>query len=289
MEMETAAPFTPEIDGQIAFDKAMNDPNVLPKTEDENNEDYRVFLPNFEGPLDLLLHLIRKDQLNIYDIPISNICKSYLETLRMISNIDVNVAGEFMVMAATLTLLKSLVLLPKEEGDSQSDDPRLPLVQQLLEYEKFKRAANQLDALLWLGRDIYIRSPSAIEALMPVESLLDAPVDPVDPFQLLVCLKIATNRTTRPTMQISTDPVSIKDKVVQVGQFLGQHEIISFHDLMPPKNERTPLDVVVTFLAVLELARLKFIEIIQHESFGPIQIRGVKNLNDLNVAMLDQY
>ena len=286
MEMETAAPFTPEIDGQIAFDKAMNDPNVVPKTEDENNEDYRVFLPNFEGPLDLLLHLIRKDQLNIYDIPISNICKSYLETLRVISNIDVNVAGEFMVMAATLTLLKSLVLLPKEEGDSQSDDPRLPLVQQLLEYEKFKRAANQLDALLWLGRDIYIRSPSAIEALMPVESLLDAPVDPVDPFQRL---KIATNRTTRPTMQISTDPVSIKDKVVQVGQFLGQHEIISFHDLMPPKNERTPLDVVVTFLAVLELARLKFIEIIQHESFGPIQIRGVKNLNDLNVAMLDQY
>ena len=141
--METAAPFTPEIDGQIAFDKAMNDPNVVPKTEDENNEDYRVFLPNFEGPLDLLLHLIRKDQLNIYDIPISNICKSYLETLRVISNIDVNVAGEFMVMAATLTLLKSLVLLPKEEGDSQSDDPRLPLVQQLLEYEKFMCATHK--------------------------------------------------------------------------------------------------------------------------------------------------
>lgn len=287
--MASAAPFTPEVDGQLALDKAMNDSSVLPKKDTEIKEDYRVFLPNFEGPLDLLLHLIRKDQLNIYDIPIAHICKTYLEHLDIMKSIDVNIAGEFMVMAATLTLLKSIVLLPKEEGASDEDDPRMPLVQQLLEYERFKKAADQIDGLKWMGRDIYVRPPTAIESMMPVESLLDAPIDPVDPFQLLVCLKIATNRTTRPSLTITTDPVSIKDKVVQVGQFLAQHEVIQFTDLIPTQGERKILDVVVAFLAVLELARLKFIEILQHENFGPIQIRGVKDLNDLNVGMLDSY
>lgn len=287
--MASAAPFTPEVDGQLALDRAMNDSSVLPKKDTEIKEDYRVFLPNFEGPLDLLLHLIRKDQLNIYDIPIAHICKTYLEHLDIMKSIDVNIAGEFMVMAATLTLLKSIVLLPKEEGASDEDDPRMPLVQQLLEYERFKKAADQIDGLKWMGRDIYVRPPTAIESMMPVESLLDAPIDPVDPFQLLVCLKIATNRTTRPSLTITTDPVSIKDKVVQVGQFLAQHEVIQFTDLIPTQGERKILDVVVAFLAVLELARLKFIEILQHENFGPIQIRGVKDLNDLNVGMLDSY
>jgi len=287
--MATAAPFTPEVDGQLALDQAMSEQSVLPKKDSEIKEDYRVFLPNFEGPLDLLLHLIRKDQLNIYDIPIAHICKSYLDHLDLMKSIDVNIAGEFMVMAATLTLLKSLVLLPKEEGAAEEDDPRMPLVQQLLEYERFKKAADQIDGLRWMGRDIYVRPPSAIESMMPVESLIDAPIDPVDPFQLLVCLKIATNRTTRPALQISTDPVSIRDKVVQVGQFLAQHEVISFTDLVPQQGERKILDVVVAFLAVLELARLKFIEIIQHENFGHIQIRGVRDLNDLNVGMLDSY
>lgn len=289
MEMASAAPFTPEVDGQLALDKAMNDSTVLPKKDGEIKEDYRVFLPNFEGPLDLLLHLIRKDQLNIYDIPIAHICKTYLEHLEVMKSIDVNIAGEFMVMAATLTLLKSLVLLPKEEGAGEEDDPRMPLVQQLLEYERFKKAADQIEALPWMGRDIYVRPPGAIESMMPVESLLDAPVDPVDPFQLLVCLKIATNRTIRPALTITTDPVSIRDKVVQVGQFLAKNEVIQFSELVPAKEERKILDVVVAFLAVLELARLKFIEIIQHENFGPIQIRGVKDLNYLNVGMLDSY
>ncbi len=287
--MATAAPFTPEVDGQLAFDKAMNDPTVLSKKDSEIKEDYRVFLPNFEGPLDLLLHLIRKDQLNIYDIPIAHICKSYLEHLEVMKSIDVNIVGEFMVMASTLILLKSLVLLPKEEGASEAADPRMPLVQQLLEYEKFKKAADQIEALPWMGRDLYVRPPGAIESIMPVESILDAPIDPVDPFQLLVCLKIATHRTTRPALTITTDPVSIRDKVIQVGQFLGQQEVIQFTDLIPAKGERKILDVVVAFLAVLELARLKFVEIIQHENFGVIQIRGVKDLNDLNVGMLDSY
>jgi len=287
--MATAAPFTPEVDGKLSLDKTINDSTVLPKKDGEIKDDYRILLPNFEGPLDLLLHLIRKDQLNIYDIPIADICKSYLQHLELMKSIDVNIAGEFMVMAATLTLLKSLVLLPKEEGASEENDPRMPLVQQLIEYERFKKAADQIDDLRWLGRDIYVRPPSAIESMMPVESLLDAPIDPVDPFQLLVCLKIATNRTTKPALTITTDPVSIRDKVVQVGQFLAQHEVISFTDLIPQQGEKRILDVVVAFLAVLELARLKFVEIIQHENFGHIQIRGVKNLNDLNVGMLDSY
>src|SRR5688572_25449176 len=109
----------------------------IPKAEGfqygERAEDYRVRIPVFEGPLDLLLHLIRKEQLNIYDIPIAHICRSYLEHIELMAQPDVNLAGEFMVMAATLTHLKSLVLLPKEEGAGADDDPRMPLVAQLLE------------------------------------------------------------------------------------------------------------------------------------------------------------
>src|SRR5262249_45955490 len=141
-------------------------------------------------PLDLLLHLIKRDQINVYDIPVVKICESYLEYLRAFSQPDVNLAGEFFVMAATLLQIKSQMLLPREEID-KSDDPRLPLVAQLLEYERFKQASQTLDQRPWLDRDVYARPLEATLDVMPVESLLSAPIDPVDPFQVLVCLKIA--------------------------------------------------------------------------------------------------
>lgn len=274
----------------MSLDQAFAD--ILPFTpasQPKEKDDYHVHLPVFEGPLDLLLHLIRKEQLNIYDIPIAKICKSYLEHLEIMRQIDVNIAGEFMVMAATLTLMKSLVLLPREGGDEAEEDPRLPLVAQLIEYEKFKKAAEDLDSQSWLGRDIYPRSHAAISDMMPVESLMDGPIEQVDPFQLLLCLKIANDRTQKPPMQISVDPTSIREKVTQVQELLEQEEVLSFEQLLPAKADRNVRDVIVAFLALLELAKLKFIEIIQAEQLGPLQIRRVKEMRDLNVGLLDQY
>ena len=256
---------------------------------DPNQDDYRVRTPVFEGPLDLLLHLIRKDQINIYDIPISKICQAYLEHIKMMQSPDVNLAGEFMVMAATLTFMKSLVLRPREEGENAEDDPRLPLVQQLLEYEKFKRAAEQVDQMDWMFRDIYPRPTTATTDIMPVEALLTAPLEPIDSFQLLVCLKTALSRTTKKPFVVQTDPISIKEKVVQMGELLESGDVVDFTRLLPAVDDRRPKDVVIAFFAMLELARLKYIEIIQHEIFGPIHIRGVRPIRDLNVGLLDQF
>jgi segregation and condensation protein A len=271
--------------GQEAIDRAFGDAVAAPKKDGINRDDYRITLPCFEGPLDLLLHLIRKDQLNIYDIPIAHILKTYLEHLDLMAQIDVNIAGEFMVMASTLMLIKSYVLLPKEGGDEE--DPRIPLVAQLLEYEKFKKAADQIDARPWLYRDTFARPVTAASDLMPVETLMDGPIEPIDQFQFLLCLKISLDRTQRKPLQITTDPTSIRDKVNELTELLEKTEVIDFRSLLPEAPRA--VDVVISFLAVLELAKLKFLEIIQTETFGPIQIRNVRSLRELNSGLLDQY
>jgi segregation and condensation protein A len=249
-------------------------------------DDYKVSVPVFEGPLDLLLHLIRKDQLNIYDIPIAHICRRYLEHLEAMTSPDVNVAGEFFVMAATLTYLKSQVLLPVDQQEMTDDDPRLPLVQQLLEYERFKIAAQQFDEMHWLQRDVYPRPVNAANDI-PVESLLDAPIEPIDAYKLLVNFKIAINRTTRPPIQITADTISIRDKVMAIGKYLTDSSVIDFQMLIPTVYKT--MDIIVSFLAILELAKLKYVEIIQTETYGPIQVRGVKTLDQLDYALLDQF
>jgi segregation and condensation protein A len=254
----------------------------------EATDDYRVRLNVFEGPLDLLLHLIRKDQLNIYDIPIAQICRSYLEHLELMLLPDCNVAGEFFVMAASLTYLKSQILLPAEDqAEIAEDDLRIPLVAQLLEYERFKLAAQSLDHTPWLHRDVFPRPASAAVDATPVESLLDAPIEAVDSYQLLVNLKTALNRTNRPPIQIAADTISIRDKVSALGMFLSEREVIDFSMLIPTVYKT--MDIIISFLACLELAKLKYVEIIQTETYGPIQIRGVRAMDHLDYALLDQF
>ncbi len=276
----------PQIASDETIDKALAaDPAAASASSGGSETDYRVSLPNFEGPLDLLLHLIRKEQVNIYDIPIKTICQAYLDHLDILQQHDFNIAGEFMVMAATLMFIKSATLLPIEGGD-EADDPRLPLVAQLVEYEKYKLAASAIDSMQWLGRDIYAR-PEGVLSDVPVESLINVPIDPVDAFQLLKCLKIATDRTTRPPIVISGDTVSIKEKVTQLRELLLKAEIVDFAALLPA--ELLTHEIIVSFLAVLELAKLKFVDIIQTENFGPMQVRAQRSMEELNFAMLDQY
>ena len=181
-----------------------------------STDNYRVNLPNFEGPLDLLLHLIRKEQIDIHNIPIARICESYLQHLDIMQNIDVSVASEFLVMASTLMLIKSMMILPRDE-ELEADDPRAPLVAQLIEYERFKKAAEALDKRSWLYREQYARPITGSQDIMPAEALLDGPVAPIDSFEMLMALKIATDRTTRTPIEIFSDITSIREKVVLAG------------------------------------------------------------------------
>jgi segregation and condensation protein A len=277
----------PIVATEDVIDKALAaDPSAAAGSAPPSEIDYRVSLPNFEGPLDLLLHLIRREQVNIYDIPIRSICQAYLEHLEILQQLDFNLAGEFMVMASTLMYLKSATLLPVE-GEDEEDDPRLPLVAQLVEYEKYKLAAQAIDGYQWLGRDIYARPEGALSDIIPVESLMDAPLDPVDPFQLLKCLKSATDRTRRPPIEITGDAISIKEKVTQLRDLLMNAKTIDFTLLLPAGL--LTHEVIVSFLAVLEMAKLKFVEIIQLENFGPMQVRAQRSMEELNFGLLDQY
>ena len=248
--------------------------------------EYQVHLPNFDGPLDLLLKLIRRYQINVYDIPIAHICRSYLDYINRLADPDVGVAGEFMVMASTLLFIKSAMLMP-QDPEVESDDPRMPLVQQLLEYERIQKAAEELDRREWLGREVYPRPSGTFAELMPKESLLDAPIEPFDAYQLLVALKQATTRTTRPPIKIETDPVSIRTKVIEMADHLDRSETVPLTVLLPMPC--TVHDVIVAFFATLEMARLKFIEIVQHEIFGPIYLRAVRPMRELNVELLEQF
>lgn len=278
-------PAVPPAPGPVNLDEVL-DIGLGTSRELAIPDDYRVQLPSFEGPLDLLLHLIRKEQVNIYDIPVAEICERYLSYLSLMCAPDVNVAGEFFVMAATLVHLKSQILLPKDEV-AEDEDPRLPLVAQLLELERFKQVAVDLDARSWLDRDLYARPPTSAQDTLPVESLLDAPIEPVDTFQLLLCLKSATDRTTRPSMEIQVDATSLQEKVGTVSALLDGREIFDFTELLPQAYRVS--DIIVSFLAILELAKLRFVEVLQYETFGPIQVRGVRPMSELNTALLDQF
>lgn len=253
----------------------------------DEESDYRVRIPNFEGPLDLLLHLIRREQIDINDIPVARICKSYLEHLELMREFDVNIAGEFMVMAATLTLLKSQMLLPVEGEAEAEEDPRAPLVAQLLEYERFKVAADRLNAMPWLFRDLYPRPVAEAKEIVPPADPESAPVEPIDTYQLLLALKAATDRTTRTPFQVTQEADSLSDRVAVMSTLLSQRELISLAELVPDRRKRREL--IVTFLAMLELARLKFVQILQTDTFGPIEIRAIRSLNDLDMGLLDQF
>ncbi|MCB9255433.1 MAG: segregation/condensation protein A [Bdellovibrionaceae bacterium] len=250
-------------------------------------EDYRVRIPSFEGPLDLLLHLIRKEQVDIYDIPVTKICQAYLEHLQILQQFDIDLAGEFMVMAATLTFLKSQVLIPKEETEEEEEDPRLPLVEQLLEYERFKKAAVELDMMPWLHRDIYPRPLVAMEKFVPKHTPEEAPVEGIETYDLLVCLKTALDRTTRKPHEIHDQAANLRERAMKMGSVLPDEGTMEFRQLLP--RELSTSELVVSFLAVLELAKLKFIKIFQSEIFGPIQLQRVRPMEELDTGLMDQF
>lgn len=239
---------------------------------DEQTElPYQVRIENFEGPLDLLLHLIKKNEINIYDIPIAMIAQQYLSYIEAMKDLNLTVAGEFLVMAATLLQIKSKMLLPVEESAEDEDDgpdPREELVRRLLEYKTFKEAARQLDTQERIWREIYSRPAASLEVGAVSD---DAMLDNIGLFDLVDALQAILNRNPgKKLLEIIPDNLTVRDRMNAILEALEGQESIGFEALFEASCHR--LVIIVTFLALLELIRLRTVRVYQAENFGPILV-----------------
>jgi segregation and condensation protein A len=231
---------------------------------------YTVRLEMFEGPLDLLLHLIKKNRLNITDIPIALITEQYLEFLKLMKVLNLDVAGEYLLMAATLLHIKSKMLLPAssgEEGEEIETDPRAELVRRLLEYQQYKEAALELEDRPLLDRNVFIRPVSQETEETEEEERVD-----VSLFELLEAFRKVLDRARLQTFHdVTLEPVTVEEKIREVLSLLKkENRSMAFHTFFPDQASRAT--VVVTFLAVLELVKMKAIRIFQASAFETIRL-----------------
>lgn len=231
---------------------------------------YHVKLEIFEGPLDLLLHLIRKHELDIYDIPVGLITQQYLEYLDLMKSLDIEIAGEFLVMASTLTYIKSRMLLPPPDNPEDEEfgvDPRAELIQRLLEYKRFKDAAQSLEQKEELWSQVFSRPAEAAPDLPPDDEplLFDFHL-----FDLLAALKDVMARVPDQSFEITAESVSITEKISHILARLESSDSVVFADLF--EGNTTKLQMIATFLALLELMRTRVVRAVQIEQFGAIRL-----------------
>jgi segregation and condensation protein A len=229
-----------------------------------------VFLEAFEGPLDLLLYLIRRQNLDILDIPIAEISRQYVEYIELMKEMQFELAGEYLVMAATLAEIKSRMLLPRSaDSEQDEEDPRAELVRRLQEYERFKRAAGDLDALERLERDVLQTSAEVVERPV-VTKLPDITLK-----ELLAVFKEALERSTMfAHHHVQREPLSVRERMSNILITLQSERYVDFQRLFDPQEGR--IGVTVTFLAILELIKEALIDVVQTEAFGPIHIRAAQ-------------
>jgi len=233
-------------------------------------EDYEIKLEIFEGPMDLLLHLIRKNKVDIYDIPIALIMDQYLKYLDMMRSLNIDVAGDFLEMAATLAYIKSRMLVPRvgSEEEDEEEDPRLELVRPLLEYVKIKEAAQTLSGNLQLDRDVYVRNIPT-EELWGMEGSEE--IAEVGLFALVNALHEVLKRAEPGDfMEVSAETMRLKDRISQLMEILSGVSSITFHELFEGKVRK--LEMILTFLAILELVRLQMVRAFQHQPSGIIRL-----------------
>ena len=229
---------------------------------------YRVKLQNvFEGPMDLLIHLIRKAEVDIYDIPIAQITAQYLEYLEWMKQMNVDFAGDFVLMASTLTHIKSKMLLPVQVGEEEEEDPRLEITRPLLEYLRIKSAAEQLAERDLLGDKTFVRKPDtdAIESVHTDQVIRIGLFELIDAFQNILDKVSPDHR-----VDLSRDRISVQERITQLTEMLEEHASLTFDELFDTSCERS--DLIVTFLAILEMAKLNLIRIAQHVQTGIIRI-----------------
>ena len=230
---------------------------------------YQVQLEDvFEGPMDLLVHLIKKNELDIYDIPVALITEQYLQYVEWMKAMNVEFAGDFIVMASTLAQIKSRMLLPVHEGDEEEEeDPRLELTRPLLEYLQMKSVADQLIERNLLGEKTFIRNSSRDDFLtgQDDEFIKIGLFELIDAFQ-----KILDRIPDDHRVEMTTDEISVKDKISQIADILETRGSITFLELFSDNPDRR--EVIITFLAILEMVKLTLIRLVQNLNTGIIRI-----------------
>lgn len=242
-------------------------------------EALEVFLEAFEGPLDLLLYLIHRQKMDILDIQIAHITEQYMEYVEIMKAFHLELAAEYLVMAAMLAEIKSRVLLPKPKIEDEEEDPRADLIRRLQEYEQFKKAAEELDEIPRMGRDVF-----AVSAKKPELNILK-PDPEVDLKEIMTALRDVLKRAEMfSSHQVSFEALSVREKMGRVLEQLSAQSFCDFSQLFDPEEGR--MGVVVTFLAIMELSKESLLELIQTEAYGPIHVRAKVdeahvNLDDL--------
>jgi segregation and condensation protein A len=239
---------------------------------ESSSDAFAVKLDRFEGPLDLLLHLIKKNEVNIHDIPIVLITQQYLEAIGLMQELNLDVAGDYLVMAATLIHIKSKMLLPRPETaaaiEGEEEDPRDALVRRLLEHQKFKAAAELLHEREQLRSAQWLRPDERVAALAGDDY---EPELEVDLFSLLSAFQSVVERAKlRPKVLLPPEQMPVEVRIEQLLERLSETEACGFEELFADVNDRGGL--IVTFLALLEMIRLKLVRVFQVGSFGPIRI-----------------
>lgn len=233
-----------------------------------SSEPYEVKLDDiFEGPMDLLVHLIKKNEVDIYNIPIALITDKYLECLELMKSINIDFAGDFIFMAATLTQIKSKMLLPTHQEEEEEEDPRLEITKPLLEYLHMKSAAEHLGERNLLGEDTFVRKPDKNDYLINQEDeiIKVGLFELIDAFQ-----KILDNISADHKVELTVDRISVKDRISEIVDIIEEHGSVTFSELFSANVDK--IEVIVTFLAVLEMVKLCLIRIVQHVQTGIIRL-----------------
>jgi len=268
--------------GEMPFAIVEGEPvTVMPRDLYIPPQALEVFLEAFEGPLDLLLYMIRRQNLNILDIPIADITRQYMEYIQLMQELDLELAGEYLLMAAMLAEIKSRMLLPRlSDGDDEEEDPRAELVRRLQEYERYKQAAEDIDRLPRLERDVY---PAVAELthrqvarILPEVALQE----------MLVAFKDVVQRATMfAHLHVGRETLSVRQRMSDVLAILEGVGLVEFIRLFQAEEGR--LGVTVTFAAILELLREQLVEIVQAEPYQPLHVRRVDREPD--AAAVDDF
>jgi segregation and condensation protein A len=268
--------------GEMPFAIVEGEPvTVMPRDLYIPPQALEVFLEAFEGPLDLLLYMIRRQNLNILDIPIADITRQYMEYIQLMQELDLELAGEYLLMAAMLAEIKSRMLLPRlSDGGEEEEDPRAELVRRLQEYERYKQAAEDIDRLPRLERDVY----PAVAELTHRQVVRILPEVALQ--EMLVAFKDVVQRATMfAHLHVRRETLSVRQRMSDVLALLEGVGLVEFIRLFQAEEGR--LGVTVTFAAILELLREQLVEIVQAEPYQPLYVRRVDREPD--AAAVDDF
>ena len=232
----------------------------------------QVFLEAFEGPLDLLLYLIRRQNIDILDIPIAEITKQYVQYIDLMQDMQLELAGEYLLMAAMLAEIKSRMLLPRPPvEEEEEDDPRAELVRRLQEYERFKKAAEDISDLPRLERDVFVATADAPERKVTTK------LPDVSMKELLLAFHDVLKRAEMfSNLQMQREPLSVRQRMSEILSRIKSNAFTGFADLFDPEEGR--MGVAVTFIAILELLRESVIEVVQSEQYAPLHVRAASSV-----------